>query len=263
MRIDCDVMEKSAGDTIKNGDKSFSKLFDIIELIGASRAGLRGRDIVERTGISTSTTFRMLKFMVDKGYLQNNGNCYTLGPGFVRLGTLAREQNPLQKMAHPFLEELAERTLETVHLAALRGKSICYFDKVEGRRSVRMSSLIGSSSPLYCTGVGKAILAFLPEKKRNELLAELDLKAFTPNTLHTLSALRRELEQIRERGVAIDDCEHELGVYCLAAPIFDYAGNVIAGVSISGSELYLRERSEELVALVRQTAKLISEACSN
>ncbi len=253
-------MEESRA--VRNGDKSFSKLFEIVELIGSSRDGLRGREIAAGTGIPASTTFRMLKFMVDRGYLRNRGNCYTLGPGFMRLGDIAAGQNPLLVAARPFLTELSGKTLETVHLAGLRGDMVCYFDKVEGVRSVRMGSLIGSLSPVYCTGVGKAMLAFMPENTVNELLERIEFKARTSNTLRSADELRRELAEVRLRGFAVDDCEHEPGVYCVAAPIFDYAGNVIAGISISGSEFYLRSRSVELAGLVRETARKISAAYS-
>lgn len=243
---------------IKDGDKSFSKLFDIIELAAKSRSGLKGKEIAEAAGIPTSTTFRMLKFLVEKGYLRSSGSYYTLGLGLARLGNLAAAQNPLLKISRPLLAELSSKTMETVHLAELKDDQVIYVDKVEGIRPVRMGSLIGSCSPLYCTGIGKAIMAFLPEKKVDELCGKIRFTPFTKHTIRTAAALKKELSAIRERGYAIDDCEHELGVYCLAAPVLDYSGAVIAGISVSGSELYLREKTAELAQLVKAAAEKIS-----
>lgn len=243
---------------VKDGDKSFSKLFDLIERVAQSRSGLKGKEIAEACGFPTSTTFRMLKFLVEKGYLRSSGSRYSLGLGLARLGNIAAAQNPLLKISRPLLAELSSKTMETVHLAELKEDRILYVDKVEGIRPVRMGSLIGNYSPLYCTGIGKAILAFLPEKKVDDLCGKIRFTPFTRNTIRTPSALKRELAEIRKRGYAIDNCEHELGVYCLAAPVLDYSGMVVAGISVSGSELYLRDKTDEIAQLVKATAEKIS-----
>ena len=243
---------------IKDGDKSFSKLFDLIELVARSRSGLKGREIAEACGFPTSTTFRMLKFLVEKGYLRSSGSRYSLGLGLARLGNLAAAQNPLLKISRPLLAELSAKTMETVHLAELKDECILYVDKVEGVRPVRMGSLIGNCSPLYCTGIGKAILAFLPELQIEELCRKIRFVPFTEQTIRTPDALKRELTEIRKRGYAVDNCEHERGVYCLAAPVLNYAGTAVAGISVSGSELYLRDKTDEFARLVKETAEKIS-----
>lgn len=243
---------------IKDGDKSLAKLFEIIEAVGESRSGMKGRDIAEKTGYPVSTTFRMLKFLAERGYLRSESSLYTLGPGLIRLGAIASSQNPLLRISRPFLAELSEKTMETVHLAELRNDSVVYIDKVEGSRSVRMISLIGSRGPLYCTGVGKVILAHLPENRLASLLNGMTLTPYTKHTIRSKKQLRKDLEEIRRQGYAVDDCEHELGVFCIAAPILDYSGNIAAGISISGSELYLRSRKDDLALQVKKTAEAIS-----
>ena len=243
---------------IKDGDKSLAKLFEIIEAVGGTRSGMKGRDIAAKTGYPVSTTFRMLKFLAERGYLRSESSLYTLGPGLIRLGAIASSQNPLLRISRPFLEELSAKTMETVHLAELHNDSVVYIDKVEGSRSVRMISLIGSRGPLYCTGVGKVILAHLPENRLDPLLDGMVLTPYTKHTIRSKKQLRKNLEEIRRQGYAVDDCEHELGVFCIAAPILDYSGNIVAGISISGSELYLRPRRSDLALLVRKTAQEIS-----
>ncbi len=207
-----------------------------------------------------STAFRQLKFLAERGFLNNGGDgVYTLGSALVRLGNAAMRQNPLARRAHPVLAALSEATSETVHLAERRGDRVVYIDKVEGSRPVRMGSLIGNTSPLYCTGVGKAILAFLPDAERTGLLDRIEFIRCTPKTITDRGQLERELAEIRERKFAVDDCEHEPGVFCVAAPVFGYTGEVAGALSVSGSELYLRGERDRIAEQVSAAARTISE----
>ena len=244
---------------MKNGEKSFAKLFELLELIARSHNGISGKELSSLSGIPQSTTFRMLKFMADHDYLRAEHGKYTLGTGFIRLGNVAFQQNPLVKFARPVLEELARVTQETVHFAKLQNDRIIYIDKVEGSRPIRMGSLIGKTNPLYCTGVGKAIFAFLEQEKQEQLLSGMSYQQFTETTIITDSAMRKELVQIRKRGYAIDNCEHETGVYCVAAPLLDGNRNSIAGISISGAEFYMKDNAATLAKLVQTAARQISE----
>jgi len=244
----------------KDGEKSLGKMLEILEYIAGKPQGCAGREISEQLAIPVSTVFRMLKFLVAREYLRSANNVYTLGFGLARLGAIAQAQNPLAEVARPFLRELAAATRETVHLAVIHHHAIVYIDKVEGQRSVRMASLIGSPGPVHCTGVGKAMLAFLEDSARREILAQVELTSFTAQTRASIETLNNDLAAIRERGYAIDDCEHEEGVYCVAAPVFACGGEVIAGLSVSGSELYLRQNTVELAAQVMLAARRISAA---
>lgn len=248
---------------MKDGEKSFSKLFEILETIADSKCGLSAKEISGHSGLPLSTTFRMLKFLADHGYLRSGKGIYSLGAGLARFGNLARSQNPLLKVVRPYLEELSEKTLETVHLAELKDDKVIYIDKVDGARSIRMGSMIGKYSPVYCTGIGKALLAFQDDAKRDAVCRMIRFEKFTPKTISSRSALERELKKIRSCGYALDDCEHESGVYCVAAPVLDYAGHAVAGISISGSELYLREKTKHLATLLMDTVEKISAELGN
>lgn len=246
---------------IKDGEKTMGKGLEVLELVGRSREGLRGREIADALGMPVSTAFRQLKFLAERGFLNNGGDgVYTLGSALVRLGNAAMRQNPLARRAHPVLAALSEATCETVHLAERRGERIVYIDKVEGSRPVRMGSMIGNTSPLHCTGVGKAILAFLPEEERAALLGRIEFTRYTPNTITDRARLENELAEIRVKGFAVDDCEHEPGVFCVAAPVFDVSGGVAGALSVSGSELYLRGERDRLAVQVTAAARSISEA---
>ena len=244
---------------MKNGEKSIGKLFDLVELISSSRGGISGRELSAASGIPVSTVFRMLKFLSGAGYVRARGGVYLLGTGFVRLGNMAREQNPLMTVARPVLEELSAVTMETVHLAELKDRRIIYVDKVDGVRPVRMGSMIGKTAPLHCTGVGKAILAFLPEAEQETILARMEYQPFTANTIRSAEEMAEELVRIRRAGFATDDCEHEEGVFCVASPILDYRGFSIAAISVSGAEVYIRREAGRLAGLVTAAAGRISE----
>lgn len=241
------------------GEKALQKLFLLLETVVSRKSPVLGKQAAEWTDLPVSTTFRMLKFLADQGYLQKTDRGYCAGLGLVRLGMLAAEGDPLLHTARPFLTELSRQTMETVHLAKLQGTQVIYVDKVEGSRPVRMCSLIGHLAPLYCTGVGKAILAFLPEAETDALTDAIEYKRFTPQTIPDAATLRRELEKIRSAGYALDQCEHEPGVYCVAAPILDRNGHAIAGISVSGSELYLKPKRAEIAAILLETSSQISQ----
>lgn len=244
---------------MKNGEKSFSKLFDLVELLAQSHNGMTGKELSEASEVPLSTTFRMLKFLVDHDFLRVDRGIYTLGVGFVRWGNVACKQNPLIKAARPVLEELSHQTLETVHLAKLHGDKIIYIDKVEGKRPIGMGSLIGKLNPLHCTGVGKAIFAFQTPEMQAKLLNNIVYTRFTETTITTAEAMQTELDLIRQQGYAIDNCEHENWVYCIAAPILTRSGECIAGISISGADVYMKSSSEKLTRLITAASRRISE----
>ena len=243
---------------MKNGEKSFSKIFELIDLIARSSNGLSGKELSALSGIPLSTVFRMTRFLCDNNYLRSERGLYTLGAGFVLLGNAARRQNPLIKVARYYLEELSELTRETVHLAQLQEQQIIYIDKVEGKRPIRMGSMIGKTCPLHCTAVGKAVLAYLPGKRREELLNSIEYTVYTPDTITDRTELCGELELIRRQGYAVDNCEHEEWVYCLAAPILNHENESVGAISISGAAVYMLDRAKELAELVKSAAGKIS-----
>ncbi len=244
----------------KDGEKSFCKLFNLIRHIAKSGSGISGKQLVEESGIPASTTFRMLKFLVDGGYIAVHNGFYTLGIQMARLGDIARDQNPLVKTAHPYLEQLAEQSLETAHLARRERNQVLYVDKVDGVRPIRMVSSVGTYSPLYCTGVGKAMLAFMTSREREALLEDMKFEPLTPTTITDAETLRAELVKIAKQGYAVDNCEQKLGLYCIAAPVFDNEKKLIAGISISGAEVYMRPDTERLASLVMSTASTLSQS---
>jgi DNA-binding IclR family transcriptional regulator len=162
------------------------------------------------------------------------GGKFRLGLRLFDLGNRAIEQYDLRDRAQPHLRRLVAETEETAHLCILEGAHVIYIDKIEPARSVRMITRIGASNPVYCTSVGKAILAFLPEERLAEVLCRVRFERFTHRTISTVEALRVEIEKTRRRGYAVDDEEFEEGLRCIAVPVLDAQRLPVAAVSVSG-----------------------------
>jgi len=158
---------------------------------------------------------------------------YRPGPGLIELAQKGLERFEIRGIALPYLEDLQKKTNETVHLAILDSGEVVYLEKRESTQTIRMYSAVGRRGPVHCTGLGKAILAFLPEEERRRILKEKGLKAYTPNTITSFSEFEAECERIRERGFAFDLGEHEEEIRCVAAPIFDHTGHPIAALSVA------------------------------
>lgn len=159
------------------------------------------------------------------------------------------------------LEELNRVTRETVHLAIRHGLTAVYVEKFESPEPLRIFSRIGANVPLHCTAMGKVFLAFLPPEEQNEVLSRLPFTRYTASTICSLAGMRAELKNVSQQGYAIDDEEHEAHIKCIAAPIWDEPGKVIAAFSITGPATRMqRARLREFASLVRQTSATISKA---
>jgi DNA-binding IclR family transcriptional regulator len=196
-----------------------------------------------------STAHRSLMVLERSGLIERTQeNRFRLGLKLYELGNRAVEQIDLRARVHPFFRRLSMQVGETVHLSILQKTSVVYLDKVEPNRKVRMSSKIGSSNPVYCTAMGKAILAFQPEETVEQILANMQFARYTRKTLCSREMLLKYLERVRRRGYAIDDEEIELGIRCIGAPIFDGDHQVIAAASVSGPSSRITAQSVPTIA---------------
>jgi IclR family KDG regulon transcriptional repressor len=188
-------------------------------------------------GLPLSTTFRLLATLVAHGYVEqpSHGSHYRLGAACLTLGDAFLKASDLRQRSEDCLVALRDQCGETVHLAVMEGEEVMYLLKLPGLHPIGlMSSRAGGRAPLHCTGLGKALLAFLSsEPGLPAFLKKRKLKTFTPNTLTGLRSLEIDLKRTRKRGYAVDNEEHETGVACIAAPVFGHAG-LVAAVSVSG-----------------------------
>lgn len=240
---------------------SVIRAFAILDILSAQgKNGLPLTDTAHLLRMSKSTTHRYLITLEKLGAVERDEqDRFRLGLKVVELAGLVLSQNSLHKQSEPFLNELADRTRETIHLAVPIGIEVVYIDKVDSPRSLRMFSRIGSRAPMYCTALGKAILAYSNSTLVDEVL-EAGLSPHTPHTITTRDALLADLKKVRQRGYALDAQENELGVCCIGTPIFDYSGQVVGAISISGpAERMTAARQREFGPAIRDTGLRLSK----
>ena len=211
------------------------KACDVLTLVADFGHPVRFARIQARSTLPKATLYRLLQSLTNQRMLAYDGAAQTYAPGMrlVRLAHAAWAQNALAPAARPFLDRLSRDIPETVHLAQLDAGQVLYVDKREANKPVDMYSQAGKVAPAYCTGVGKAMLAFLPEPDLSRALALQSYHRFTDHTLCSERALRAALEDIRLHGVAYDREEHEPGIICIAAPILSGGNRVIGALSIT------------------------------
>lgn len=224
-----------------------------------SEQGIGLADLSLQLHMPKSTVHRYLATLTQLGLAERRGDDrFRLGTKVIELAGSFLASSDLRSESQAELDALSAQTDETVHLAVPSDTEVVYIAKVESKHALRMYSYIGARLPMYCTALGKAILAFgLPERTRKVLARKL--KPRTPRTIITPEALLAELESIRAQGYALDDEENEVGVRCVSAPILDYTRLAVAAMSISGpSDRMDRRRCVELAPLVCEAAQQVS-----
>ena len=217
--------------------------------------------VADHLHVHKSTASRLLHTLEEQGFVRRDGNhVFRLGSRLFALAFEALGKIDIRQVAIPHLRRLGELTGQTIHLAALEGNEVFYADKYQSTQSPRMYSRIGRQAPIYCTGVGKAILAFRPVSQQRTIAERVTYTPHTKRTLTTPAALLAELERIKARGYAYDDREHEDFVHCVAAPITMPDGEVTAAVSIATTTMALSRRQLlDLLPLLRQTIRDIEK----
>jgi DNA-binding IclR family transcriptional regulator len=209
-----------------------------------------------------STLYRLLEAMRAYGLIEHDEKSgkYYLGLKLFQLGMIAVERLEISECASSALEQLVEQTGETAHLCVLDGSEVVYVAKVESKQTLRMPSNIGRRNPAYCTGVGKAILAHVPEEQLKTYLTNTPLRAYTDRTVVDPTLLMKQLREVASRGYSVDDEEINEGLRCIGAPVRDYSGEVIAAVSIAGPTMRITKgKIPELARHVIGAADSLSE----
>ncbi|WP_347551370.1 IclR family transcriptional regulator [Pseudalkalibacillus hwajinpoensis] len=241
--------------------KSAVRVLKIFELLVEYPDGLSMREISERLSLPQSSAFHLIKTLHERRYISvTNQKIYKLGPKLIQIGTKALENLDLTTEAEPHLRRLMENVEETVFMAVLLDQELVYVAKVDNRRSVRTSAQIGARKPLYCTGLGKTFLANVTEHVRDQLLVNEELTAITNKTITDVETLKDQLNQFKAQGYSIDDEENEEGLYCLAAPVFNVEGNIIAAISVAGPKERIYPRKKTITEKLLHTSKAISES---
>jgi len=241
-----------------------SKVFAIIETIVAKQAkGLTYSEIVTISGLPKSSAHRILKDLTALGYLNFNPETKRYY-GSLRLAAIGAEvmsHFQLRDHVRPYLLELHAKTDHTVNVGILDGAMGVFIEKIESRDfGIKLFSEIGKTFPLYCTGLGKTLLAFSSRDNVTKLL-KTPLKAITDKTITEPGEFKRELETIKERGYAIDKEEITRGIMCTAAPVFGYSNELICAVSVTFPAYLNEDRGiEQEIEAIKACAALISES---
>lgn len=240
--------------------KSVEKALQVLEAFSINIPELSAGELEEKLSLPKVSIYRFLRVLLKRGFIMQNSQTrkYRLGIKVFELGSVVLRNMELRKAAFPLIEDLSKRSGETVHLGVLDGNEVVSIEGSESDYSLRISLLIGKRVSLHSTGIGKAILSFLPDKEIDEIIRNKSLPPFTINTITNLKLLMNELRLIREQGYAVDNEENELGIRCVAAPIIDPSKRVIASISISGPSVRITDdRIPELARLVVETSKEI------
>jgi IclR family transcriptional regulator, KDG regulon repressor len=232
--------------------KSVSRALDIITIVSMKKGGMGVTDIAKQMDINKSSVYRILSTLVQYGYIYQDEETgrYKIGYKFLQISSRLLESIDLREEAKPYLQELENETNEVIHLVVYDQGEVVYIEKLEGNETLRMHSKVGKRAPMHCTAVGKAILAHLPTKVVLGILERKGMVVHTDKTITNKDIFIQELKQVKEKGFALDLEENEYDITCIAAPIFDHLGKVIAAVSISGPTI--RMKDERLIQLQKR-----------
>lgn len=243
------------------GVQSLERAFDLLERMADAGGEVGLSELSGSSGLPLPTIHRLMRTLVSCGYVRQQPNRrYALGPRLIRLGEGASRL--LGTWAVPYLTRLVEETGETANMAVLDGDEVVYVAQVPSRHSMRMFTEVGRRVLPHSTGVGKALLAHMPDDEVRGLLARTGMPAATEKTLTTPDDFLRALASVRADGYAMDDNEQEMGVRCLAVAVPD--APTAAAVSISGPAGRVTERAtERIVPVLRQAARELSAALAD
>lgn len=235
------------------------RMMTLLDALAANPDASSLKQLAQATELHPSTAHRILGAMTTARFVERqDAGTYRLGIRLLELGNLVKSRINLREVAQPFMQRLHEQIGEAINLGIRHDDEIIYIDRTSsGRSLVRVVYLVGGRAPLHITSVGKLFLAADDAQKVRDYAKRTGLPGKTPHSLTTPLALEKELDKIRRHGIAYDDEEAELGLKCVAAPIRDDEGQVVAGISVSAPS---DRHDPDWVTAVKQTADEISLA---
>ncbi|WP_070971096.1 DNA-binding transcriptional regulator KdgR [Vibrio sonorensis] len=249
-----------------SNDKQPESVSSVLKTFGILQALSTQKDIgiselAQRLMMSKSTVYRFLQTMKTLGYVAQEGESenYSLTLKLFELGSTALEYVDLVDLADIEMRKISDLTMEALHLGALDGESIIYIHKIDSKYNLRMQSRIGRRNPLYSTAIGKVLLADREEKEVRDILAEVEFTKSTERTHENIDSLLDELNNVREHGYGEDNEEQEVGLRCIAVPVYDRFKRVIAGMSISLPTIrFTEEKKTEYINELQLAAAKVS-----
>jgi DNA-binding IclR family transcriptional regulator len=226
------------------------RLLTILELVGQSKRGLRLAEVAGLTKLPRSSAHCLLLTLERRGYLHRHEKSgrYMFGLRLFSLASYAINGLEVRELAAPSLAGLTQQTGLTVHMAIMEQHEPVLVSKVDAPGSFRLAKWLGKRMDFHCTAVGKAIAAFLPEERLDELISVRGLPRHNENTIVSARKLKQQLVQVRKSGYALDDEEEEIGLRCVGVPVFNHEGRVVAAISVSGTTAQIHADNVAMLA---------------
>ena len=241
--------------------KSLVKALNILEVLADEEPPYTLTELSRRLHLHVSTVHRLLVNLLRHGFVEEDAvsGGYQLSYRVLRMGLRVLDRLDFRRAAYPLLRELNLRTKETVHMAILQETRAISIEKFDSPQPVGLDARLGREMPLHCTGTGKTLLAYQGEDLLNQIAPPAGFARMTPQTITALPQLRRELERIREQGYALDQEEAVEGLRCVAGPVLNHTGQIVAAFSVAGPAMRMTPaRLTEIAQMVRETSQQIS-----
>jgi IclR family KDG regulon transcriptional repressor len=237
--------------------KSVDQVLQVLELFSADKPSWGVTEISEELHLYKSAVFGILKTFENRGFMKKDDKTqkYQLGIKFMPIISAILNKMDLKQVALPFMEMLSQKYDESVHLTLAVGDIAFPILMIESTKLLRSFISLGESIPMYCTASGKTILAYWPVEKLENYLREQDFKKRTETTITDVNVLRQELNNILKNGYAVNNSEHEEGIRCVAGPITNFSGKILAAISVTGPAMRMDK------SVVSDIAQDIVECC--
>lgn len=228
-------------DKDKYSIQAVENALNVLEQFQGKKAELGITELSQNLELHKNNIFRLLATLESRGYIEQNKNNehYRLGIKALELGKAFLSHTGLIKVAVKNLEELSNQVNETVYLSIMKKNQVLFIEDWEAKRALRVASRIGERLSPLCTSTGKVFLTFCGEEEREKVFGDNEFKKYTENTIMNKEDYLKELEIVEKNGYAVDNQEKDLGVVCIAGPIFNYNNDVVASISISGPSIRL------------------------
>lgn len=245
----------------RGGIQSIERAFAILEDVARHREGINLADLAKSVGLHNSTTFHLVKTMMQLGYVSQvkDSKRYRIGSRLFTLAAGALDENALLAAATPVLEKLTAETGESGHFAIRSSNEIVVVARTAGSGMLQLADRTGATRPAHATALGKVLLAALSPEQLAQFLSGMEMRRYTAKTIVEREVFLRELEEVRKKGIAFDDGEFDAEVRCVAVPVHDFAGRVAGAIGISGPIWRLSLQSlQEKAKQVRESAAELS-----
>jgi IclR family transcriptional regulator, KDG regulon repressor len=251
-------IDDEAEDRQRGGVQSLGRAFAILEEVARHRDGIGLADLSKQVGLHNSTTFHLAKTMVSLGYMRQERDTkrYRVGRPLFALAASALDEIEMVNLATPIMEDLSRETGESSHFAVRMGDAVVVIARTSGPGAFQLTDRVGVVRPAHCTALGKIILAALRPDQLKRFLERVELKPSTKKSITEPAALLREIAEIRRNAIAFDDGEFNPEVRCVAVPVYNFTGDVIGALGISGPVWRMTDQ------LLQGRAKIVQAAAT-